>query len=368
MARCSDLPPELIARMMDFHRDAQSTLRQCSLVCRAWTSPSQCRLFRVFTLGIRQFNTFRDLLVGAPHLGTYIREVAFIGPRNYKSDVPEVIDLSDRENLQSLFPLLPNITTVHAFSLWSSPLLFTNSMLRQSQQLRKFVILETLQIGDVVSPASIFPIFSGTTVEELDLYGIEMPSTMDTPLNSNSAVCAVERLSLDRAQNFPVWLPYFQSVNPRLRELNVVVYGPNGIQAWSHSLRTSNLSGLRRFHFHVYIHTTSIPSNPTMHFLHDNASPLFSSAPFDHLLLTVKGERSTLKTLTFTVMALDESTVATAWAKVDDTLSSPTFDSLEHVHFLDDAEEPISAGSNPNTVRMLQQVLPKLSRKGKLAV
>ncbi|KAF9003490.1 hypothetical protein BDZ89DRAFT_967510, partial [Hymenopellis radicata] len=77
MARCSDLPPELIALIIDFHRDAKSTLCQCSLVCRAWLSPSQRRLFHTF----RMFNLvekvvpFRDFLRGAPHFGAYVREI-----------------------------------------------------------------------------------------------------------------------------------------------------------------------------------------------------------------------------------------------------------------------------------------------------
>ncbi|KAF9027655.1 hypothetical protein BDZ89DRAFT_887829, partial [Hymenopellis radicata] len=73
-----DLPPELIALIIDFHRDAQSTLRQCSLVCRAWLSPSQCRLFHTFRRFalIKKVVPFRNFLLGAPHLGAYVREIS----------------------------------------------------------------------------------------------------------------------------------------------------------------------------------------------------------------------------------------------------------------------------------------------------
>ncbi|KAF8992206.1 hypothetical protein BDZ89DRAFT_973522, partial [Hymenopellis radicata] len=78
MARCSDLPSELIALIIDFHRDAKSTLRQCSLVCRAWLSPSQHRLFHTFRRFylLKEVVPFRNFLLGAPHLGRYIREIS----------------------------------------------------------------------------------------------------------------------------------------------------------------------------------------------------------------------------------------------------------------------------------------------------
>ncbi|KAF8898085.1 hypothetical protein CPB85DRAFT_1327964 [Mucidula mucida] len=82
MARCSDLPPELIALIISFHFGAKSHLRQYSLVCRAWLSPSQRRLFHTF----RMFNLvkdgvpFRKFLLGAPHSGAYVRDITVVGP------------------------------------------------------------------------------------------------------------------------------------------------------------------------------------------------------------------------------------------------------------------------------------------------
>ncbi len=259
----SDLPPELIARMMDFlrARRAKSTLRRCSRVCRAWVYPSQRGLFRKLRLDAQRVGSFCDLLVGAPHLGTYIHEMSFLGPHSRRQDVPEV-DAgdtgTDRETIQSLLSLLPNITVVHAYGLASSSFLFTNSALRQCQRLRHFSIIGTLRQGDVVSPACIFPIFEGTAVRYLSIQDLDMPSTMDIFLNSDRPVYAIERLSLNVvARNLPVWLPYFQSVLPLLKKLQVVVEGSNSVRAlpaWSHSLwQTSNLSRLDRFHFDVHI-------------------------------------------------------------------------------------------------------------------
>lgn len=81
-----------------------------------------------------------------------------------------------------------------------------------------------------------------------------------------------------------------------------------------------------------------------------------------------QGGKSTLKKLTLTVMALEHSIVAKAWAKVDDTLSSPAFESLEQVRFLNDVGSRIRMRSIPYSARLLQKVLPKLSTLGKLAV
>ncbi len=258
----SDLPPELIARMMYFLRvrRAKSTLRQCSLVCRAWVYPSQRRLFRNLRLDAQRVGTFCDLLVGAPHLGTYIHEMSFLGPHFRRQDVPEVdagFAGTDREIIKSLLSLLPNITAVRAYGLASSSFLFTNSALRQCQRLHQFSIIDTLRRGDIVSPACIFPIFEGTAVKYLTIQDLGIPSTMDIPLNSDLPVCAIERLRLNvKARNFTVWLPYLQSVLPLWKTLIVTPDGPEGVpelRAWSQSLRTSNLSGLRRFHFHVRI-------------------------------------------------------------------------------------------------------------------
>ncbi len=152
--------------------------------------------------------------MGAPHIGTYIREVSLLGPHSYIQDVPDIIDFSDatdREDLQSLFLLLPNITVVKA----SSPFLFTNSVLCHCPQLCEFSIQSTLQEGAVVSPTSIFHIFEGTTMTRLFLFSLYMLSTMDSPLKPDSAVCTIEVLVLNVAQNFNVWLPYLQSVMPK---------------------------------------------------------------------------------------------------------------------------------------------------------
>ncbi|KAF8873615.1 hypothetical protein CPB85DRAFT_1348013 [Mucidula mucida] len=79
MACCSDLPPELIALCILFigdYRDAQANLRQSFLVCHAWLPPSQRQLFQIFRmLPMEKVIPFRDLILGAPHIGAYVREV-----------------------------------------------------------------------------------------------------------------------------------------------------------------------------------------------------------------------------------------------------------------------------------------------------
>ncbi|KAF8989526.1 hypothetical protein BDZ89DRAFT_1087415 [Hymenopellis radicata] len=345
MARCSDLPQELIALIIDFHR-TQSTLRQCSLVCRAWLPPSQRRLFHAF----RKFK---------------VNKVAVLPPVYYTPE-PGIDLVAD---VQNLFSLLPNITKICVHSLASSPFLFTNRLLRQCPELRKFTINGAIDLTD-----------------HLVLRRLKMPSAIDSPLDLDAVVRSVERLTLDSSRTFSVWHPYFRSILPHWSELKISC-DVDRIQTWGDVLRTSNLSHLRRLHVRVSIYIS--PAEGSSQFPHDDASPLFSSAPnLDHLLLITKvsyvltlmedisievvssmvewylctltalseSGKSMLKELTLTVMALDDSTVAAAWAKVDDILSTNAFSKLEHT------------SSHPNTVRLLEQALPELSRRGKLAV
>ncbi len=409
MAHCSDLPPELIALIIDFNHDAQSTLRQCSLVCRTWLSPSQRLLFHTFQwFELERVVPFRDFLLGASELGAYIREVSIYR----RQEAPESKG-TDREGVQGLFSLLPNITKIKLYFLASSPFLFSNAILRQCSELCKLTIAPARGgMHHVISPAALMSNFQDTTVKNLQLRLLELPSTIDSPLDLDVTVCSVERLTLDSPGNLAVWFPYFRRILPNWSEFKILCVQDN-MRPWGNALQTCDLSHLHRLHVRVFIREFSSPcsssasdmpsgSNPhsaTRLFTYNEASPLFSSASapkMDHLLLTLdyapsddiaievvssmvewyrctlaalsQGKESTLKNLTLTVMALNDPAVATAWAKVDDVLSTDTFSRLECVHFFDRRKRRIEMLSCPSTVRMLQQVLPKLWRGGKLAV
>ncbi|KAF8899968.1 hypothetical protein CPB85DRAFT_1256860 [Mucidula mucida] len=208
----------------------------------------------------------------------------------------------------------------------------------------------------VISPAALMSNFQDTTVKNLQLRLLELPSTIDSPLDLDVTVCSVECLTLDSPGNLAVRFPYFRRILPNWSEFKILCVQDN-MRPWGNALQTCDLSHLHRLHVRVFIRSNL--HSATQLFTYNEASPLFSSASapkIDHLLLILdyapsdniaievvssmvewyrctlaalsQGKESTLKNLTLTVMALNDPAVATAWAKVDDVLSTDTFSRL----------------------------------------
>jgi hypothetical protein len=74
------LPPEVIANIIDYLHDSPSDLRACALVCRSWVAPSRFHLFQRISVCRYVYTRCRILhrtIERSPYVALYIREFCF---------------------------------------------------------------------------------------------------------------------------------------------------------------------------------------------------------------------------------------------------------------------------------------------------
>ncbi|KAF7433740.1 hypothetical protein PC9H_005705 [Pleurotus ostreatus] len=110
------LPPEIVSLVLEEFDYDIWPLRKCSLVCKSWRNLSLPFLFHHLCLsdGKTFLRAFRLLVVDAPHIGQFVREI-LIGKSiaAQSSELLFLANTTDKERLEALFLALPGLKVLH---------------------------------------------------------------------------------------------------------------------------------------------------------------------------------------------------------------------------------------------------------------
>ncbi|KAF9494457.1 hypothetical protein BDN71DRAFT_1507585 [Pleurotus eryngii] len=106
------LPPEIVSLVLEEFDYDTRPLRKCSLICKSWRDLSLSFLFHHLCLshGKTFLRAFYLLVVDAPHIGQYIREILIgqiISPQNFQLSL--LAPATGKERLDALFLVLPGL-------------------------------------------------------------------------------------------------------------------------------------------------------------------------------------------------------------------------------------------------------------------
>ncbi|THU83338.1 hypothetical protein K435DRAFT_871399 [Dendrothele bispora CBS 962.96] len=126
VAACNDcIPPEILLLIMNELRHSKASLKEASLVCRAWHGPAQVSLF--FRVDIRQLRDCKRILEifqKSPHLTSHVKRLVIGGPEEKQSwpcsrasylqskeamEIASMLGSSVRELGVSVYPLEKNV-------------------------------------------------------------------------------------------------------------------------------------------------------------------------------------------------------------------------------------------------------------------
>ncbi|KAF9494465.1 hypothetical protein BDN71DRAFT_1507593 [Pleurotus eryngii] len=211
------LPLEIVSLVLEEFDYDIWPLRKCSLVCKSWRGLSLPFLFHHLCLsdGKTFLRAFRLLVVDAPHIGQYVREIVIgrsIAARS--SELSLLPPATDNERLDALFFALPGLKALHyGFGrrlivplplLWSSiTTLYLNGPIRSLNELLMLPQVRFLTIRDFMrhrAPSS----------SELLLRDMTFPGCMD----------ALEELAIIRCKNIPFLPSTTQMPNLRILKLD----------------------------------------------------------------------------------------------------------------------------------------------------
>ncbi|OCH96235.1 hypothetical protein OBBRIDRAFT_718887, partial [Obba rivulosa] len=67
------LPPDIVDNTIAFLYDDPSSLKACSLTCRAWLPTTRIHLFSFVDLSDNKFSRFQRILQQSPRLGRFVK-------------------------------------------------------------------------------------------------------------------------------------------------------------------------------------------------------------------------------------------------------------------------------------------------------
>lgn len=112
------IPPELCDHVVDFLHHDLSSLRECSLTCRAFIPTTRVHLFHTISLHTPKLCTaFGRLLDMSPYLGYYVRElsIARLGARTGMEKHSDVADFEAGELLSLILHHLSGVQTLEFY-------------------------------------------------------------------------------------------------------------------------------------------------------------------------------------------------------------------------------------------------------------
>ncbi|KAF9817805.1 hypothetical protein IEO21_03147 [Rhodonia placenta] len=160
------LPPELFDEAIDHLWDDPTTLRACSLTCRAFVPTARLHIFRTIRIqGAGHCDRFRALLATAPGIACCVRRLTICAA--YKGVDAEGRALEDDAWVNTIAAVLPQLTRITTLGIarvrWNALLAETQcafaELFRQVQTLFLFEV-RFLASGDVLDFLSAFPVLT----------------------------------------------------------------------------------------------------------------------------------------------------------------------------------------------------------------
>ncbi|KAF4600347.1 hypothetical protein EYR38_004972 [Pleurotus pulmonarius] len=190
------LPPEIITLVFEeFDYDVES-LRKCSLVCKSWRSLALPFLFHHICLpdGETFLNAFHLLVVDAPHIGQYVREIMIGQSSRYSQPGGVPLPEANKERLEALFLSLPRLKVLHCG--FGAHLVMPPALVRPS--------ITTLHIHGTIQPLSYFLMVLQSAAETIRFLTLRNMSYLAVPpgslrwrtMSSPSRMLALEELCI----------------------------------------------------------------------------------------------------------------------------------------------------------------------------
>ncbi|KAF9018884.1 hypothetical protein BDZ89DRAFT_1073508 [Hymenopellis radicata] len=409
-----NLPPELIELIVEHLRGDCLTLRNCALISRAWTAPSQRALFHD-----TRWCNFREVFRLPAHFRLYPhlqRLIQHLHVRHAPRDT-EIIWQRNKylSSLAASFPLIPHVTSLDITFDRSRPWdahdrLFVEAFgafLRQSECL---TALAVHGLRDQLDFRKMFSLLNGTMVQRLSLgtmfYNPYRPIQVDFFDTTLSVAClpAVELLQINPRNAFELssglkfWLSQQRVMFPNLKHCEFVANDSSDLVMWLRDIMQSTALQLESLrlglnHCSEYLFDTHYSGPPTfgllegLHVKHfmlciyepgllcyevqimiDWFSLIFRSLADSGSAIHFTELTFTFTKLTFAYTNPDIEGIPGRWATLDEVLSHAAFSGVQRIHFEKESEERtlITDQAHPELASTIRRTLPCLASRGVL--
>ncbi|KAF9031975.1 hypothetical protein BDZ89DRAFT_1131584 [Hymenopellis radicata] len=250
-----NLPPELIELIVEHLRGDCLTLRNCALVSRAWTAPSQRALFHdtclCYHLEVVRLPAHLRLY---PHLQRLIQHLQV---RHAPRDIGSIWWRNNyMSSLVALFPLTPHVTSLDITFDRSQPWdahdrLFVEAFGAFLCQSECLTTLAVHGLRDQLDFQKMFSLLNGTKVQRLSLgtmfYNPYRPIRVDFFDTTLSVAClpAVELLQINPRNAFELssglkfWLSQHRIMFPNLKHCEFVANDSSDLVMWLRDIMQS---------------------------------------------------------------------------------------------------------------------------------